>query len=109
MATAPPVPSPSAPTPPPAPREWWEGGGAATRPQLELFEKPNYEGRRLRLEQEIKDTTVLDQPVGSLLVRAGVWQICSRPRFRGQCRTLDASGEGLAETDLVGSLRPEPE
>jgi hypothetical protein len=103
------APSPAPSAPPPAPREWWEGAGVGTRPQLELFEKPNYEGRRLRLEREIADTTVLDQPVGSLLVRAGAWQVCSRPRFRGQCRTLDTSGEGLAETKLVGSLRPEPE
>jgi hypothetical protein len=95
-------------TPAPAPREWWEDVGAATSPpQLELFEKPNYQGRRLRLEEAVRDLAELKQPVGSIVVRAGSWRVCSRPRFRGQCQTLAASGEGLADTTLVGSLRPE--
>jgi len=92
-------------------REWWEGADddANGPPQLELFEKPNYEGRRLRLEQAISDLTSLDQSVGSLLVRSGSWQICSKPQFRGRCRTVDASSMGVPETPLIGSLRPEPD
>jgi hypothetical protein len=83
--------------------------GSGGPPQLELFEKPNYEGRRLRLEEAVSDFTQLDQPVGSLLVRAGSWKICSKPQFRGRCRTLDASSTGVPEAPLIGSLRPEAE
>ncbi len=102
---------PPAPAPEPAPvtGEWWQGGDetAGAPPTLDLFEKPNFEGRRVRLDQAISDLTQLDQSVGSLLVRTGSWQICSKPKFRGRCRTVDATGMGVPETPLIGSLRPE--
>jgi hypothetical protein len=74
---------------------------------VELFEKPNYQGRRVRLKEAVANLAELEQPVGSIVVRAGSWRVCSRPRFRGQCQTLAASGDGLADTTLIGSLRPE--
>ena len=97
--------------PAPVAREWWEGGddGTGGPPTLEVFEKPNFEGRKLRLEQAVTDLTDLDQPVGSLLVRAGSWKICSKPKFRGRCRTMDATGMGVPDAPLIGSLRPETE
>ena len=104
----PPAPAP-APEPAPMTGEWWQGGDetAGAPPTLDLFEKPNFEGRRVRLDQAISDLTQLDQSVGSLLVRTGSWQICSKPKFRGRCRTVDATGMGVPETPLIGSLRPE--
>ena len=98
------------PTPPPGPpealpREWWEGG--EDTPAVEVFEKPNYQGRRVRLEEAVADLGKLEQPVGSLLVRTGSWRVCSRPKFRGNCQTLDPAGQGLADSTLIGSLRPE--
>ena len=103
-----PLPAPK-PEPAPATQEWWQGGDetAGAPPTLDLFEKPNFEGKRVRLEQAISDVTALDQSVGSLLVRSGSWKICSKPQFRGRCRTVDASGMGVPETALIGSLRPE--
>jgi hypothetical protein len=80
------VPAPTAALPEALPREWWEGGDDT--PSVEVFERPNYQGRRVRLEEAVADLTKLEQPVGSLLVRAGSWRVCSRPRFRGHCQTL---------------------
>ncbi|HEX5045103.1 MAG TPA: beta/gamma crystallin-related protein [Candidatus Polarisedimenticolaceae bacterium] len=103
-------PPPLPPAEPAAPtREWWQGRDetAGGPPSLDLFEKPNFEGKRVRLDQAVSDVTQLQQSVGSLLVRAGSWRICSKPQFRGRCRTVDASGMGVAETPLIGSLRPE--
>lgn len=107
-AVKPPPPAPK-PEPTPVTGEWWQGGDetAGAPPTLDLFEKPNFEGRRVRLDQAISDVTQLDQSVGSLLVRTGSWQICSKPKFRGRCRTVDATGMGVPETPLIGSLRPE--
>ena len=103
-----PVPAPPR-EPAPVTGEWWQGGDetAGAPPTLDLFEKPNFEGRRVRLDQAISDVTQLDQSVGSLLVRTGSWQICSKPKFRGRCRTVDATGMGVPETPLIGSLRPD--
>ena len=52
-------------------------------PRIEVFEKSWKRGHRVRLEGPVADVTELGQPVGSLIVKAGSWQLCSRPDFQG--------------------------
>lgn len=109
-----------APSPAPSAREWWRGEEDAAvfaapgekvrrkrAPRIELYAEANYGGRRLRLDRPIQDVADLGQPVASLLVRSGTWEVCSRPGFQGDCTTLDAKAEGLAQAG-IGSLRPVP-
>jgi hypothetical protein len=116
--TAPPSPAP-APSrePEPAPgTEWWSGEQAAPvfeaprerrrrAPRIEAFAEPNYAGKRLRLNDAIVNVGELDQPVQSLLVRSGTWQVCSRPGFQGDCTTLLVGSVG-SDLGTIGSLRP---
>ena len=86
--------------PAPLPREWWEGGqdGAiANPPQLEVFERPNYQGRRLRLEEAVADLARLEQPGQHRGARRLVESVLATP-FRGHCQTLDPKSEGLPKS-----------
>jgi len=117
-----PTTSPAPGASPPAEREWWRGDDDAAvftgpqqkargrrAPRIDLYERPNYKGHRLRLDGPVEDVADLGQPVGSLVVRTGSWQVCSDPSFQGRCQVLDATADGLADVADIGSLRPTPE
>ena len=102
--------------------EWWQGPEAgvrfedvtkpprSARPQVYVFGRPDYRGQRLRIEEPVADLGQLDLGLeaGSVLVRRGRWEICSRPQFQGECRPIPAEKRGIAEIVLAGSLRPIP-
>lgn len=114
----PPVATPHASVP--RPGEWWQGdsvpatgsGHQRSRgskpPRIEVFEKSWKRGHRVRLEGPVADVTELGHPVGSLIVKAGSWQLCSRPDFQGECRVVDGRSEKVADGMVVASLRPVP-
>ena len=58
--------------------------------ELTLYEGENFQGRSFTLHRDAQDLdqTNFNDRAGSLVVRDGVWQVCSDSQFRGQCATL---------------------
>ena len=58
--------------------------------ELTLFEGENFQGRSITLHRDAQDLdqTSFNDRAASLVVRDGVWQVCSDSQFRGQCATL---------------------
>jgi hypothetical protein len=58
--------------------------------ELTLYEGENFQGRSLTLRGEARDLdrTNFNDRASSLVVRNGVWQVCSDAQFRGNCATL---------------------
>lgn len=70
---------------------------------IELFAGPAFRGRSLTLDRDaaFMAATGFDNRAASAIVNDGVWQLCTEPRFRGDCRTL---GPGRY-ADLPGLMK----
>ena len=64
-----------------------EGYGSGS---IELFAGPGFRGRSLTLDRDaaLLAGTGFDNRAASAIVNDGVWQLCTEPRFRGDCRTF---------------------
>jgi hypothetical protein len=70
--------------------------------ELTLYEGPNFQGRSLTLRGEARDLdrTDFNDHASSLIVRDGVWQVCSDSQFRGNCATLQPGKYPALENGL---------
>lgn len=70
--------------------------------EITLFERQDFQGRRLTIRGTMPDLdrTDFNDRAESLIVRDGVWEVCSDARFNGQCVRLQP-GE---YPNLQGSL-----
>lgn len=98
-----PVPKPSLPCTPTPPRgarppALWRRlagvlalllGGAATAQaeDVELFDRPNFQGQRLSIGQDTPDLTPFNMRdrAMSLRIQRGTWEFCTAPRYGGVC------------------------
>ncbi len=57
---------------------------------IELFSGPSFRGRSLVLDRNaaFMAGTGFDNRAASVIVNEGVWQLCTEPRFQGDCRTF---------------------
>ena len=71
----------SQPVPPPAPRV----------SSIELYPGPGFRGPATGLDRDVRwlERRGLDERVSSVVVNEGVWELCSQPRFDGNCRILE--------------------
>ena len=79
--------------------------------ELILYKEPNFNGETATIDNAM--TTVRTQwNIRSLSVFPGDrWQICARPRFRGDCIILDRNvpdATMIGVTGQIGSARPAP-
>lgn len=63
---------------------------AAMAQDVELYDRPDFRGARLSVHEQVPD---LDQygiggRVASIVVNRGQWEMCTQPRFDGNCVTL---------------------
>ena len=77
---------------------------------IELFAGPRFRGRSLTLDRDaaFMAGTGFDNRAASAIVNEGVWQVCTEPRFRGDCRTLGPgryADLGAGMTREVSSVR----
>lgn len=72
---APPLAPPVAPLPPAAPR----GAG------IELFSEADYGGERVAVEGGGRDLTDFNDRAASVIVHAGMWEMCTDAGFGGSC------------------------
>ena len=84
-------------------------GGNYRRGSLELYGREGFNGRSIRVEENVADLAErrFDGRASSVIVHQGTWELCSRQDFEGRCRTF-GPGEyprlaGL--DDRVKSLR----
>src|SRR5438093_1403271 len=58
--------------------------------ELTLYEGENFQGRNLTLRSDMRDLdrTQFNDRAMSLVIRDGVWEVCSDAQFRGHCATL---------------------
>ena len=84
---------------------------AATAAEITLFEHQNFSGRRMTLRGAVDnlDRTRFNDRASSLMIRSGIWELCSDAYYRGNCRRLGPgqySGLGPGTNDTISSLRP---
>jgi hypothetical protein len=58
--------------------------------EITLFERPDFQGRRLTIRGTMTnlDRTDFNDRAESMVVRDGVWEVCSDAHFNGQCVRL---------------------
>ena len=58
--------------------------------ELTLYEGENFQGRNLTLRSDMRDLdrTQFNDRAMSLVIRDGVWEVCSDAQFRGHCLGL---------------------
>jgi len=77
---------------------------------LEVYTRPGFRGSTMRFDRNATtlDRAATDEGVGSLVVREGVWELCTGVNFNGQCRSYEPGSYprlGRLEGAPVGSLR----
>ena len=88
-------------------------GGPQTLPgELTLYEMTEYNGEAYVIDGP-NSAVRTDWNIRSLAIHPGDrWQICARPRFRGDCIVLDRSVHDatlIGVRGQIGSTRPAPE
>ena len=65
-------------------------GSAVSAGEITLFERPDFQGRRLTIRGVMSDLdrTDFNDRAESIIVRDGVWEVCSDARFSGRCVRL---------------------
>src|SRR5438309_1080727 len=58
--------------------------------EITLFESPGFQGRRMTLRNAVSDfdRTSFNDRAESIIVRDGVWEVCTDARFAGRCVRL---------------------
>jgi hypothetical protein len=79
--------------------------------EITLFEQQNFAGRRMKLRGALEnlDRTSFNDRASSIIIRSGIWELCSEAYFRGNCRRLGPgqyAGLGQGMNDTISSLRP---
>ncbi len=78
--------------------------------ELTLYEGENFQGRNLTLRSDMRDLdrTNFNDRAMSLVIRDGVWEVCSDAQFRGHCATLRPGNYPVLEGGLdrrISSVR----
>ena len=78
--------------------------------ELTLYEGENFQGRNLTLRSDMRDLdrTHFNDRAMSLVIRDGVWEVCSDAQFRGHCATLQPGNYPVLEGGLdrrISSVR----
>ena len=63
---------------------------AALAGEIILYENPGFQGRRMTLRGTMSDLdrTQFNDRAESIVVRDGVWEVCTDARFSGRCVRL---------------------
>ena len=74
--------------------------------EITLFDQENFNGRRevLRTDAPNFDRGNFNDRAQSVIVRDGVWQVCSDAYFRGQCVELQPGEYPVLEGGLARSI-----
>src|SRR5256885_3528377 len=74
--------------------------------EITLFEREGFQGRRLTIRGTVwnLDRTDFNDRAESIIVRDGVWEVCSDARFSGQCTRLRPGEYGHLRGSLDRSI-----
>src|SRR5688572_26602115 len=58
---------------------------------IELYAAPGFRGASTGIDRDVRwlERRGIDERVSSVVVNEGVWELCSQPRFDGNCRILE--------------------
>jgi beta/gamma crystallin len=78
--------------------------------EITLYEGENFQGRNLTLRNDMRDLdrTAFNDRAQSVVIRDGVWEVCTDAQFHGNCRTLQPGEYPVLEGGLdrrVSSVR----
>ena len=78
---------------------------------LSLFERAGFRGRQLLLRGDTPDFSTLGHTgaISSLVIRAGRWEVCTEPAFKGHCAIFPPGEYPVLNgrfNDRVSSARP---
>src|SRR6266700_2496241 len=64
--------------------------GAALAGEITLYERPGFQGRSMTLRNNMPDLdrTRFNDRAESIVVRDGVWEVCTDARYGGRCARL---------------------
>lgn len=83
--------------------------GAGPGASVELFDGPDFRGRRVPVNRDIDSLARrgFDQQASSMVINEGTWQVCTQPGFEGTCRVFrEGQYADLRRFDnRIGSLR----
>ena len=84
---------------------------AAMAVEITLYEHSQFGGRRMTLRGAVEnfDRTNFNDRASSIVIRSGIWELCSDAYFRGNCRRLGPgqyAGIGQGMNDTISSVRP---
>src|SRR2546429_4862152 len=74
--------------------------------EITLFEREGFQGRRLTIRGTVwnLDRTDFNDRAESIIVREGVWEVCTDARFSGQCTRLQPGEYGYLRGSLDRSI-----
>ncbi len=78
------------------------------RQRLVLYERVNFTGRSLTLDDDEPNLRFFSNDAGSVQVQGGRWELCDQPRYGGRCATITGSERDLRRLglrDRVSSAR----
>jgi len=90
--------------------ERWGGGGDG-RSEITLYKDSEFRGGSRTFDRDVPDLSTYGfaDAASSAALRGGVWQVCTRPNYRGRCVTIDrnvSNFDGTGLNDQIESLRP---
>jgi hypothetical protein len=80
-----------------------------SEPRLILYARPGYRGAARVMQDEIRNVGAFGNRAASVEVRGGIWELCDRAAWRGNCVTVDQDVSDLSQLGLTGpvmSARP---
>jgi hypothetical protein len=71
-------------------RDDWRGNDAWMSAGVDLYGRPDFRGRSVRIEDNARDLSEhrFDGRASSVIVHEGTWQLCTEPGYRGRCSVL---------------------
>jgi hypothetical protein len=89
---------------------FWIAATAAIAGEITLYENPGFQGRRMTLRGTTPDLdrTNFNDRAESIVVREGVWEVCTDARFSGRCVRLQPGEYPSLQGDLnnrISSVR----
>jgi hypothetical protein len=84
---------------------------AQNRPSVELYPRRQFRGTPTAIERDVRRLErrgVDEREVSSIVVNEGVWELCTEPRFRGECAIFQPGHYGRlgpALNNQVSSMR----
>src|SRR5215831_11721360 len=79
---------------------------AAMAADVTLYQRPNFGGTAVTVHRQAQDlqSTAFNNTATSMVIRDGVWQVCTEANFQGRCVQLQPGAYANLSASLNGSV-----